>query len=65
MLVCETMSSKPGSFLKTATAYGFIAFLIGFLFGATREMSLIPLFGETAGELIEFPFVTLSIVAVG
>ena len=42
--------------------YGTLAFAAGFVFGATRQLVLIPAFGTTAGILIEFP---LMLIAVG
>jgi hypothetical protein len=42
--------------------YGALCFVAGFIFGAIRELVLIPTFGTTTGHLIEFP---LMLIAVG
>lgn len=44
--------------------YGVLCFAAGFVFGAFREMVLIPAFGSGAGRLIELPLVTLTAVAL-
>ena len=51
--------------LLTALAYGLGAFGIGFIFGALRQLVLIPQFGREAGYWIEFPLVTGCILAFG
>ncbi len=48
-----------------ALAYGLGGFTLGFLFGALRELVLIPRFGSAPGHLIEFPMVTVCIAALG
>lgn len=46
-------------------AYGALSFAAGFVFGALRELVLIPAMGERTGELVEFPMVTLAACAIG
>lgn len=46
-------------------AYGALGFAAGFLFGALRELVLIPGMGERTGRLAEFPMVTLVACAIG
>lgn len=58
-------ASTPLSLLRWSLAYGAGGFATGFVFGALRELVLIPQFGHGAGHLIEFPFVTLTIGALG
>lgn len=53
------------SIAASAVLYGVVAFAIGFMFGALRELALIPWLGERAGHWAEFPLVTASIMAVG
>jgi len=50
---------------KLALLYGLIAFGIGFVFGALRELVLIPLVGQAGGHWAEFPLVTGAICTVG
>ncbi|MGB3627166.1 MAG: hypothetical protein WA989_15145 [Henriciella sp.] len=45
--------------------YGGLAFMIGFVFGALREIVLIPRFGDEPGHWIEFPLVTVPIAIIG
>jgi hypothetical protein len=51
--------------ISAGLIYGAGAFGVGFLFGAIREFVLIPQFGERAGHLAEFPFVTGGVMALG
>lgn len=51
--------------LQTGLVYGLIAFAAGFLFGALREIVLIPAFGSRLGHVIEFPVVTGTVCAAG
>ena len=53
------------SLLRWSLLYGAGGFAAGFVFGALRELVLIPRFGAGTGQLIEFPFVTLAIAALG
>lgn len=46
-------------------AYGALGFAAGFVFGALRELVLIPGMGERTGRLVEFPMVTLAACAIG
>jgi hypothetical protein len=46
-------------------AYGGLGFAAGFVFGALRQLVLIPAFGDRAGHLIEFPMVTLTVFGIG
>ena len=48
-----------------SAAYGSLGFAAGFLFGALRQLVLIPAFGERTGHLIEFPMVTLAVFGIG
>lgn len=41
--------------------YGMLAFVAGFIFGAIRELVLIPTFGSKGGHLIEFPLVLIAV----
>ena len=50
---------------KLALLYGLGGFAIGFVFGALREMLLIPALGQAGGQLAEFPLVTGAICAFG
>lgn len=45
--------------------YGALGFAAGFVFGALRELVLIPGMGERTGRLVEFPMVTLLACAIG
>ncbi len=45
--------------------YGVLAFVAGFVFGALREMLLIPLLGETAGRWAEFVPLVVVIIFLG
>lgn len=53
------------SLLRWSLAYGLGGFALGFVFGALRELVLIPQLGLTGGRWAEFPLVTLSIAALG
>ena len=58
----------PGLIRNTllwALAYGTLGFAAGFVFGAFRELVLIPALGERLGRLAEFPMVTLAACALG
>lgn len=59
------MSGRTKTLLTVSLLYGVIAFAIGFVFGALRQLLFIPTFGETMGHWVEFPLVTGAIVAVG
>jgi hypothetical protein len=50
--------------LKAGIIYGLLGFAAGFLFGALREMLFIPLFGDRAGHLIEFPLLMVLIFLI-
>lgn len=50
---------------KLALVYGLIAFGMGFLFGALREILLIPLLGQAGGHWAEFPLVTGAVCYLG
>ncbi len=50
---------------KSILIYGIGAFGIGFVFGALRELVLIPAFGERGGHWAEFPLVTAAICLFG
>ena len=54
-------STRIGTF---GLSYGLLGFAAGFLFGAFREMVLIPAFGGRAGHLIEFPLILIAITAI-
>lgn len=58
------MRARTNPFLWSAI-YGLVAFGIGFVFGALRQLVLIPQFGEFAGYLLEFPLVTGGVCWVG
>lgn len=45
--------------------YGAGGFFIGFLFGALRELVLVPAFGQRMAHGIEFPLVTGAVMALG
>lgn len=49
--------------LREAVLYGVAAFAIGFVFGALRELVLVPALGAGTGALVEFPLVTAAVVA--
>lgn len=51
--------------ILAGAAYGTLGFAAGFLFGALRELVLIPGLGERTGHLAEFPMVTLAACAIG
>ncbi|MBK8196795.1 MAG: hypothetical protein IPK75_00395 [Acidobacteria bacterium] len=51
--------------IRWSLAYGGGAFVIGFLFGALRELVLIPAFGARWGHLAEFPLVAGSVALLG
>ncbi|MEX1250112.1 MAG: hypothetical protein WEA77_02840 [Hyphomonas sp.] len=59
------MTSPVRKLLVWALAYGPLAFAAGFVFGALRELVLIPAFGERTGRLAEFPVATLAACAIG
>lgn len=46
-------------------SYGLIGFGFGFLFGALREILLIPLFGHEHGHLLEFIPLIIAISVLG
>jgi len=51
--------------LRAAIAYGVLAFAAGFVFGAIREIILIPRFGEAPGHWLEFVPLTCVIILIG
>ena len=51
--------------VRRALLYGIGAFAIGFVFGAIRELVLVPAAGHAMARIIEFPIVTLSVAAFG
>ncbi|MDP3458602.1 MAG: hypothetical protein Q8S09_04935 [Hyphomonas sp.] len=53
------------SLVLWGAAYGALGFAAGFIFGALRELVLIPGLGEQTGRLVEFPMVTLAACAIG
>lgn len=53
------------SLILWGAAYGALGFAAGFVFGALRELVLIPGMGERTGRLVEFPMVTLAACAIG
>lgn len=59
------MLPKPGNLLAWSAVYGALGFAAGFVFGALRQLVLIPVFGDRMGHLIEFPVVTLAACAIG
>ena len=59
------MTHSTRTVLAAAALYGVVAFAIGFVFGALRQLVLIPWLGERAGHWAEFPLVTASIMAFG
>lgn len=59
------MTHSVRSVAAKAATYGVVAFAIGFMFGALRELVFIPWLGERAGHWAEFPLVTASIMVVG
>jgi hypothetical protein len=44
--------------------YGLLSFGAGFVLGAVRELLLIPALGAELGHWVEFPLVTLAVVAI-
>ena len=50
--------------LKAGIIYGLLGFAAGFIFGALREILFIPLFGDRAGHLIEFPMLLAAILLI-
>ena len=50
---------------KLALIYGTTGFAIGFVFGALRQLVLIPALGEAAGRWVEFPLVAGAVCFVG
>ena len=50
--------------LKAGIIYGLLGFAAGFFFGAMREILFIPLFGDRAGHLIEFPMLLAAILLI-
>lgn len=58
-------NGNPGStpVLVSALAYGILGFCAGFLFGALRELLLIPAFGGRMGHWLEFVPLVLVILA--
>lgn len=48
--------------LKAGAAYFVLAFGAGFVLGAIRVTFMVPRFGERVAELVEMPFMLLSIV---
>ncbi len=65
-MLSATMSRPPNPLaVRVAVhgaSYGVLCFAAGFIFGAIRELILIPTFGNRMGHLIEFP---AMLVAVG
>lgn len=59
------MHNRPTALIKWSLTYGACGFAAGFVFGALRELVLIPWLGERAGHWAEFPLVTATIAAVG
>lgn len=61
------MPMSPGlrHLLGRSGAYGALGFAAGFVFGALRQLALIPAFGDREGHLIEFPMVTLTVFGIG
>lgn len=61
------MPMSPGlrHLLGWSGAYGALGFAAGFVFGALRQLALIPAFGDREGHLIEFPMVTLTVFGIG
>ena len=51
--------------VRDAALYGSLAFGLGFLFGALREVLLKPALGDAAGTVIEFAAVTACVVVLG
>ncbi|MGE0231497.1 MAG: hypothetical protein AB7O39_06400 [Flavobacteriaceae bacterium] len=47
-----------------ALAYGVLGFCAGFVFGALRELLLIPRFGSDTGRYIEFPLMIAAIFLI-
>lgn len=50
---------------RHAALYGSLAFGLGFLFGALREMLLKPMLGARAAEVAEFTLVTVLVALLG
>ena len=65
MIEVGQMGRSFSSVLSAAAVYGLLSFLVGFVFGALRQLVLIPQFGERAGYWIEFPLVTGTVCTLG
>lgn len=50
---------------KLALVYGAAAFVVGFIFGALRELVFMPWLGDPAAHWLEFPLVTGTICFLG
>lgn len=57
--------SAPFAISRFSLLYGALGFLLGFVFGALRELVLAPALGPGTARWIEFPLVTLAIVLLG
>ncbi|MCB1476054.1 MAG: hypothetical protein H6883_01010 [Rhodobiaceae bacterium] len=58
------MSGGGGKTALYALAYGVLGFGAGFVFGALREMVLIPRFGDELGRYIEFPLMIAALFVI-
>lgn len=54
-----------GQLVALGIRYGVFGFAAGFVFGAIREMVLIPKLGERLAYQIEFPLVTAAVAIIG
>ena len=54
-----------GRLIRLGIRYGVFGFAAGFVFGAVRQMALVPKFGAHVAELIEFPLITATVFAIG
>ena len=59
------MLPKPGNLLGWSALYGVLGFAAGFVFGALRQLVLIPALGDRMGHLAEFPMITGAACAIG
>jgi hypothetical protein len=58
------MLTRHGTW-KLALVYGAVAFVVGVLFGALRELVFMPWLGDPAAHWLEFPLVTSAICLLG
>jgi fermentation-respiration switch protein FrsA (DUF1100 family) len=49
---------------RDGIAYGLLCFAAGFAFGALREVLLVPALGRELGYWVEFPLVTMAVIAI-